>query len=67
MKRLYEYMMMQPLAADELPAGVIEHEVYKDQRGIFGWWGRVVYDRPLTGKQIDKYNLDGPLALGVTA
>ena len=61
MKRLYEYMMMQPLGADELPAGQVDHEVYKDERGVFGWWGRVVYDRPLTGEEVDKYALDGPV------
>ena len=60
MKRLWEYMMMEPRADNELPAGAIRCEVYKDERGIFGW-GKVIYDRPLTGKEIDKYNLDGPL------
>ena len=63
MKRLYEYQMLEPLAEDELPAGQVEYEVYKDERGVFGRWGRVVYDRPLTGAEIDRYNLDGPLAL----
>lgn len=67
MKRLYEYQMLEPLAAEDLPAGQVEHEVYKDERGIFGHWGRVVYDHPLTGAEVDRYNLDGPLALGVTA
>ena len=62
MKRLYEYMMMEPRAEDELPAKPVEHEVYEDERGRFGGWGKVVYDRPLTGTEIDKYNLDGPVA-----
>ena len=61
MKRLYEYQMMEPRSEDELPAGPLTCEVYKDERGIFGWWGRVVYDRPLTGAEIDHYNLDGPV------
>ena len=62
MKRLYEYMMMEPREIDALPAGAVRCEVYKDQRGIFGGWGMVVYDRPLTGNEIDRYNLDGPVA-----
>ena len=61
MKRLYEYMMMEPKDADELPAGAVEHEVYKDER-FLGIWGKVIYDRPLTGAEVDRYNLDGPLA-----
>lgn len=61
MKRLYEYQMMEPHSEDELPAGSVEYEDYKDERGLFGWWGRVVYDRPLTGAEIDHYNLDGPV------
>lgn len=63
MKRMYEYMMMEPHSEEELPAGQVEHEVYKDERGIFGGWGRVVYDRPLTGDEIDRFNLDGPVAV----
>ena len=63
-RRLYEYMMMEPRSAEELPEGQVEHEVYKDERGFFGWWGRVVYDRPLTGTEIDRYGLDGPVAYG---
>lgn len=61
MKRLYEYMMLDPLTADELPAGQVEYEVYKDERGWFGGWGIVVYDRPLTGDEVDHFNLDGPV------
>ena len=61
MTRLYEYQMMRPLDEDELPAGSVAHEVYKDQRGIFGWWGRVLYARPLTGDEIDRCGLDGPV------
>ena len=61
MKRLYEYVMMHPLAAEDLPAGQVEYEVYKHQRGSYGGWGRVVYDRPLTGDEVDRYNLDGPV------
>ena len=60
MKRLYEYEMLEPHDTDELPSGQVEHEVYKDERGFFGRWGRVVYDRPLTGTEVDRYNLDGP-------
>ena len=65
MKCLFEYMMMTPLAPDELPEGQIEYEIYKDERGIFGGWGRVVYDKPLTGAQIDHYDLDGPLLYSI--
>ena len=61
MKRLYEYQMMEPRSEDELPAGPVAYELYKDERGLFGWWGRVVYDRPLTGAEVDHYNLDGPV------
>jgi hypothetical protein len=58
-------MMMEPRSSEELPElGQVEHEVYKDERGVFGWWGRVVYDRPLTGREIDRYGLDGPVAYG---
>ena len=60
MKRLYEYLMLEPRAEDELPAGAVRSEVFKDER-FTGIWGKVIYDRPLTGSEIDKYNLDGPL------
>ena len=61
MRRLYEYLMNEPVEASDLPAGQVEHEVFKDESGIFRWWGRVVYDRPLTGSEIDRFNLDGPV------
>lgn len=61
MRRLYEYIMLEPRATDELPEGQVEYDVYKDERGWFGGWGTVVYDHPLTGEQIDRYNLDGPV------
>ena len=63
MKRMYEYQMLDPLDTDELPDGVVEHEVYKDSRGVFGWWGRLIIDHPLDGNEIGRYNLDGPLAV----
>lgn len=60
MTKLYEYMMMAPMSADDLPTGQVEHEVYKDERGYFGYWGRIVYDHPLTGAEVDHFGLDGP-------
>lgn len=65
MRRVFEYDMMEPIAEDELPDGVVAYEIYKDQRGFFGIWGKVVYARPLAGWEIDRYNLDGPVAAWV--
>ena len=60
---VYEYMMLEPRSEDELPANPVEYEPYKDEQGFFRWWGRVVYDRPLTGTEIDRCNLDGPMGV----
>ena len=59
MKRAFRYQMLDPIERDELPAGSIGYEVYHDE--LFGHWGWVEYDRPLTGSEVDHYNLDGPL------
>ena len=61
MKRLYRYMMLDPLEYDRLPVGSISFKVFKDEIG--GLWGVVVYERPLTGQEIDRCNLDGPLVV----
>ena len=62
MKQLYEYMLINPLPTEELPTGIVDYELYKDARGALRYWGFVVYDRPLTGTEIDHCNLDGPLS-----
>lgn len=61
MKRLYRYTMLDPLEYAELPAGHVEYRVWSDEIG--GVWGEVVYDRPLTGSEVDRCNLDGPVAM----
>ena len=62
MRRVYEYDMMEPKEEADLPAGAVDYEIYKDSVGRFGIWGKVVYARPLAGWEIDRYNLDGPVA-----
>ena len=61
MKRLYRYTMLDPLEYSNLPAGHVEYRVMKDELG--GIWGEVVYERPLTGDEVDHCNLDGPIAV----
>ena len=60
MRRLWRYMMLDPLEYSALPAGHVEYRVWSDEIG--GVWGEVVYERPLTGSEIDRCNLDGPLS-----
>ena len=59
MKRAFRYQMLDPIERDDLPAGITGYEVYHDE--LFGYWGWVEYPRPLTGSEVDHYNLDGPL------
>lgn len=60
-KRAWEYMMLEPRDTTELPTGIVDYAVYKDEQGVCRYWGFVVYDRPLSGDEIDHFNLDGPL------
>ena len=60
-KRAWEYMMLEPRDTTELPTGIVDYAVYKDEHGVCRYWGFVVYDRPLSGDEIDHFNLDGPL------
>ena len=59
MKRAYRYTLVDAVERDELPAGSTGYEIYKD--ALYGYWGWVEYDHPLTGEEVDHYNLDGPL------
>ena len=61
MKALYEYQLLDAIPAEELPKDYVEFELFKDESLYFGCWGRVVYERPLTGAEVDHYNLDGPI------
>lgn len=60
MKRTWRYQMIDALPREALPAGCTAYELFKDE--FVGHWGIVEFNRPLTGAEIDKYNLDGPLA-----
>ena len=60
-RRVYEYMLLRPMDSTELPTGIIDLTIYQDEQGYARYWGSVVYDRPLTGAEIDHCNLDGPL------
>ena len=61
MRRLYEYMMMEPRLSEDLPTGIVQYDVWNEPRYRFGYYGFVIYDRPLNGNEVDHYNLDGPL------
>jgi hypothetical protein len=59
MKRQWRYQMIDALPRESLPAGCTAYEIFKDE--FMGHWGIAEFDRPLTGAEIDHYNLDGPL------
>ena len=61
MKRVYEYMMMEPSEPTDLPTGIVDYTVYKDEHGTLRHWGYVLYDRVLTDEEVERHGLDGPL------
>ena len=60
-KRAWEYMMLEPWPKEELPDGVIQYDIYKEPTGFNRYYGSAIFDRPLSGSEVDHFNLDGPL------
>lgn len=59
-KRRFEYWLLEPFAEDELPGSIVEYHIYKEPAGHFQYWGNVIYDKPLTAKEVEQFNLEGP-------
>lgn len=60
MKRAYRYSLLDAIELEELPEGSTGFEIYKDE--FAGYWGWVEYDHQLSGEEMERYNLDGPIA-----
>lgn len=60
MKRVWEYSMLHPVEPQDLPSGIVDHVVYKDEYGTLRTWGYVLFDRQLSEDEVEHYGLDGP-------
>ena len=60
-RRAWEYMMLKPLQDEELPIGLIQCDIYKEPTGFNRYYGSAIFDRPLSGTEIDHFGFDGPL------
>lgn len=58
--RKYEYWLLDPHGEDELPTGIVEYTLFKEPVGRNQVWGGIVYDKPLTADEVERFNLDGP-------
>ena len=65
LRRGWEYLMLDPWMVDDLPHGIVQYDLYKEPTGYNQYYGSVIYDRPLTNAEVDRFNFDGPLPVWV--